>query len=34
MFSGIWKALLAWLVWLSADTTAIDAEAPKAAAAA
>jgi|688.fasta_scaffold61559_3 hypothetical protein len=33
MFSGIWNAFLAWLVWLSADPAAIDAEAPKAAAA-
>ena len=31
--SGIWNALVAFLVWLSADPAAITVEAPKAAAA-
>jgi len=29
----MWEAFLAWLVWLSSDPTAIDREAPRAAAA-
>lgn len=31
--SGIWNAVVAFLVWLSADPKAVDLEAPKAAAA-
>ena len=31
--SGIWDAIIAFLVWLSADPAALDLEAPKAAAA-
>ena len=33
MFASIWQAILAFLVWLSADQVAIDLEAPRAAAA-
>jgi hypothetical protein len=33
MFAEIWRAIIAFLVWLSADPAAIDLEAPRAAAA-
>jgi hypothetical protein len=33
MLSEIWRAIIAFLVWLSADPAAVDLEAPRAAAA-
>jgi hypothetical protein len=33
VIANLWRSLIAWLVWLSADPAAVDLEAPKAAAA-
>lgn len=33
MASRLWRLVIAWLVWLSSDSSAVDKEAPRAAAA-